>query len=131
MTVVSGLQSVKAERDAANRAMEKDSPPVLHAQLVKLRHGVYLNAFLDPYREHVSKFWSDESTEQVEAEHCELFKLHGADIIIRSNINSHTTKTTFNDAFFCAPKLFERLCSFCGGLATVFANKSRVRLLYR
>jgi hypothetical protein len=33
--------------------MEKDAPPVLPAQLVKLRHGLFLNAVLDPYREHV------------------------------------------------------------------------------
>jgi hypothetical protein len=49
MTLVTGLQSVKAEREAANRAMEKDAPPVLPAQLVKLCHGVFLNAVFDPY----------------------------------------------------------------------------------
>jgi hypothetical protein len=101
MTLVTGFQSVKAERDATNRAMEKDAPPVLPAQLVKLRHGVFLNAALDPYREHVSKFWSDESTDQVEAEHRELLKLYDADMIIRSTIDSHSIKTTLN-AVLCS-----------------------------
>jgi hypothetical protein len=81
---------------------------------------------LDPYREHVSKFWSDESTDQVEAEHRELLKLYDVDMIIRRTIDSHTIKTTFNDSWSCAPKRFERLRSFCGGLATVFANTTSV-----
>jgi hypothetical protein len=87
---------------------------------------VFLNAVLDPYREHVSKVWSDESTDQVEAEHRELLKLYDADMVIRSTINCHTSKTTFNDAWSCAPKCFERLRSFRVGLATVFANKASV-----
>jgi hypothetical protein len=53
MTLVTGLKSVKSGRYAANHAMEKDEPPKLPAQLVKLRHGLFLNAVLDPSREHV------------------------------------------------------------------------------
>jgi hypothetical protein len=50
MALVAGLQSVKAERDSDNRASERDVPLVLPAQLVKLRHGVFLKEVLDLFR---------------------------------------------------------------------------------
>jgi hypothetical protein len=49
MALIAGLQSVKAERDGDNRALDKDTPPVLPAQLVKLHHGVFLKDVLDPF----------------------------------------------------------------------------------
>ncbi len=72
MVLIVGLQSVKAERDGNNRALDKDALPVLPAQQVKLRHGVFLKDVLDPFRQHISSLWSEESVEQVEAEHREL-----------------------------------------------------------
>ncbi len=49
MVLIVGLQSVKAERNGDNRALDKDTPPVLPVQLVKLRHGVFLKDVLDPF----------------------------------------------------------------------------------
>jgi hypothetical protein len=49
MALITGLQSVKAERDGDNRALDKDTLPVLPVQLVKLRHGVFLKDVLDPF----------------------------------------------------------------------------------
>ncbi len=72
MALIVGLQSVKVEQDGDNRALDKDAPPVLPTQLVKLRHGVFLKDVLDLFRQHVSSFWSEESVEQVDAEHYEL-----------------------------------------------------------
>jgi hypothetical protein len=57
MALVAGLQSVKAERDNDNRASERNVPPVLPAQMVKLRHGVFLKEVLDPFRQHISSSW--------------------------------------------------------------------------
>jgi hypothetical protein len=54
MALITGLQSVKAERDDNNCALDKDAVLVLFAQLVKLRHGVFLKDVLDPFRQHVS-----------------------------------------------------------------------------
>jgi hypothetical protein len=39
--------------------LDKDVPQVLLAQLVKLRHGVFLKDVLDPFRQQVSSFWSE------------------------------------------------------------------------
>ncbi len=71
---------------------------MLPAQLVKLRHGVFLKDVLDSFREHVSLIWFEESVEQVEAEHCELLQLYNSDTILHNIINKHDHTTTFNDA---------------------------------
>jgi hypothetical protein len=42
MALIVGLQSVQVEWDNDNRALDKDAPPMLLVQLVKLRHGVFL-----------------------------------------------------------------------------------------
>ena len=122
MALVAGLQSVKAERDNNNRPSEKDAPPVLPGQLVKLRHGAFLSDVLDPHRRHASSSWSEESMEQLDTAHRALLRLYQADPILRATIDRHDHQTTFNDPWDYAPRRFERLCSFCGGLATVFAN---------
>jgi hypothetical protein len=49
MALIAGLQSVKAEQEGDNRVLDKDMPHVLPAQLVKLRHGVFLKDVLDPF----------------------------------------------------------------------------------
>ncbi|CAK9223747.1 unnamed protein product [Sphagnum troendelagicum] len=49
IALVAGLQAVKAERDGNNRASNKDASSVLLADLVKLRHGVFLKDVLDPF----------------------------------------------------------------------------------
>ncbi len=81
MALIVGLQLVKAERDDDNHALDKDAQLVLLAQLVKLCYGVFLKDVLDPFRQHVFSFWSEESVEQVEAEHCELLQLYNFNTI--------------------------------------------------
>ncbi len=81
---------------------------------------------LDLFRQHISSFWSEESVEQVEAEHCELLQLYNFDTILHDIIDKHDHTTTFNDAWDCAPSWFERLRSFCDGLATMLANTTSV-----
>ncbi len=127
MALVAGLQFVKAERDSDNRASERDVPPVLLAQLVKLRHGAFLKEVLDVFRQHISSSWSEIGVEQIEVEHCELLKLYASDIVLRGIIDKHDDMTTFNDTWDCAPNRFEHLRSFCGGLATVLANTTSVK----
>lgn len=100
---------------------------MLPNQLVKLRHGVFLKDVLDPLLQHISSFWSEKSVEQVEAEHHELLKLYNDDTILRGIINKYDHTTAFNDTWACASSQFERLHSFCGGLATVLANTTSVQ----
>jgi hypothetical protein len=60
--------------------------------------------------------------EQVEAKHRELLQLYNSDTILCDIIDKHDHTTMFNDAWDCALGQFERLRSFCNGLATVLAN---------
>lgn len=57
--LVSGLENVGAYRDDANIPRVLEAPPAIPAQLVKLRHGTFISNFLEPYRAHVSKSWSE------------------------------------------------------------------------
>jgi hypothetical protein len=41
---------VKAERDGDNCALDKDAPPVLLTQLVKLCHGVFMKDVFGLFR---------------------------------------------------------------------------------
>jgi hypothetical protein len=81
---------------------------------------------LDLFRQHVSSFWSEESVEQVEAEHRELLQLYNFDTILHDVIDKHDHTTTFNDAWDCALGRFERLRLFYGMLVTVLANTTSV-----
>jgi hypothetical protein len=56
MALITGLQPVKPERNDDNRMLDNDAPPLLPAQLVKLRHGVFLKDVLDSFWQHVSSF---------------------------------------------------------------------------
>ncbi len=103
LALIIGLQSVKAEWDDANCASEKDAPPMMPTQLVKLRHGQFLNEVLNSFRKHVFKIWSDENIKQIEVEHRELFKLYNIDTIVRNMIDNYNNKMTFNDAWAWTP----------------------------
>ncbi len=128
MMLIVDLNGVKAERDVANQSLDLDVPPVLlPGVLVKLRHGVFVQKVLDPYCEHLAKFWSPQNIDQIEADHCAPLKAYNTDNVLHVAIDRHDVVTTFNDASSCAPGRCERLCSFCGGLATMFTNTTWVK----
>jgi hypothetical protein len=93
---------------------------------MKLHHGAFVQKVLDMYREHLTKFWSPQNIDQIEADHCALLKAYNIDNIMRATIDSHGVVTTFNDAWGCASGRYDCLCSFCGGLATMFTNTTSV-----
>jgi hypothetical protein len=128
MFIISGLTNVRAERDDNNNPLEEDAPPVLPAQLVKLRPGVFIEQVLEPHRGHLSRLWSEESIDQVEEGHRYLVKMWNEDPELRTAIAKHDAKTTFNEAWDVVPQQarVERLRAFVGGLATAFANTTSV-----
>jgi hypothetical protein len=128
MFIISGLTNVRAERDQDNNPLEEDAPPVLPAQLVKLRPGEFIEQVLEPHRDHLSKFWSEESIDQVEEDHRYLVRMCKEDSELRAAIAKHDVMTTFNEAWDVVPQQarVERLRAFVGGLATAFANTTSV-----
>ncbi|CAK9879169.1 unnamed protein product [Sphagnum jensenii] len=96
--LVTGLMGVKAERDGNNMRLESDAPPVLPTQLIAIHHGKFVNEVLEPYRDHISAFWSLEDIDQTEANHRDLLNLYASDQILHVAIDRHTIETSFDDA---------------------------------
>jgi hypothetical protein len=126
ISLVIGLMGVKAKPDGNNMRLESDTPPVLPAQLIAIHHDKFVSKVLEPYRNHISAFWSLEDVDQTKANHRDLLNLYASDQILRVAIDRHTIEMSFDDAWDCAPGRFGHLRSFCGGLATVFANTMSV-----
>ena len=121
-----GLKAVKAERDGNNRAHTLDAPPVLPTQLVKLCPSMFIRNVLEPYRPHIEKFWSEELVDKIEDDHRLLLRMYTEDVNARAVIDQQDMFTLFNDAWGFAPDLFVSLRSFCGGLASAFANTTSI-----
>jgi hypothetical protein len=85
--LVTGLMGVKAECDGNNMRLESDAPPVLPAQLIAICHGKFVSEVLEPYRDHISAFWSLEDVDQTEADHRNLLNLYASDQILRVAID--------------------------------------------
>ncbi len=129
MFIVTGLGNICAERDENNEPLEQDAPPVMPNQIIKLRHGDFIEQVLDLYRDHLSKFWSEESIDQVEEGHRYLLKMNNEDAVLHAALDKHDVQTTFNDAWDVVPQQaqIERLRALLGGLATTFANTTIVK----
>ncbi|KAI9918616.1 hypothetical protein PsorP6_011472 [Peronosclerospora sorghi] len=108
--------SFAAERDERNNA-GSIAPPVLPAQLVKLRTGTFISD-------------SSEDVEQVEAVHrvndVGLAKAYNQEPSTKAVIDEHTLKTNFNDAWASIGNRFMFLRRFSGGLSVSFANTTSV-----
>jgi len=83
---------------------------------------------LDPYRNHLSKFWFEESINQIEEGHRYLLKMYNEDAVLHAALDKHDVQTTFNDAWDAMSQQarVERLRAFLCGLATAFANTTIV-----
>lgn len=127
MMLILGLMRVKAEHDGDDNNLDQDVPPVLPAQLVKLRHNAFIRDVLNPYRDHIAKFWAPENIDQIKEDHCDLLKFYSLDPILRKAINEHDNNTSLDDTWDYAPGRFSRLHSFFGDLATIFANMTSVK----
>jgi len=99
ISLVIGLMGVKAERDGNNMRLESNASPVLPAQLIAIRHGKFMSEVLEPYRNHISAFWSFKDVNQTEADHRDLLNLYASDQILRFAIDRHTIETSFDNAW--------------------------------
>jgi hypothetical protein len=125
--LITGISDVQAERDSANGPARDEAPPVMPIDLVKMRTGKFISDILDPYREHVCKFWSEEDVEKIENDHIALIKdYNSANSWAKQAIRDHDHSTMFNAGWSHLQGKFEHLQAFCGGLASAFANTTSV-----
>ncbi len=123
--LITGLTGVKAERDENNQPLDHDAPPVMPQQLVTLRPAKFIQEVLGKYRDRLHKFWAFDEFEEIEANHRNLVKMYRDDENMRNVIDKHDVNTLFNDAWDCVPR-FKRFRAFCGGIATIFPNRTSV-----
>ncbi|KAI9920935.1 hypothetical protein PsorP6_002616 [Peronosclerospora sorghi] len=90
LQLICGWSDVQAERDERNNA-GNIAPPVLPAQLVKLRTGTFISDVLDKYRAHIGLYWSAEGVEQVEADHRGKL-LVASETLINKRLNCFLTR---------------------------------------
>ncbi|CAK9860168.1 unnamed protein product [Sphagnum jensenii] len=126
ISLVTGLMGIKAKRDNNNMRLESDAPLMLPAQLIAIHHGKFVSEVLEPYRDHISAFWSLEDVDQTEVDHHDLLNLYASNQILCVAIDRHTIETSFDDAWDCDLGQFDHLQSFYGDLATMFANTTSV-----
>lgn len=125
--LITGVQSVQAERNHLNQASGVEAPPVMPYELVCMRGSTFNSTVLNPRRDHLAKFTSEDEVYGVEVDHRELIKAYKTEDSVRAIIDKQDHTTSFNDAWdSIAGARFRRLRRFCGGLATVFANSTSV-----
>jgi hypothetical protein len=114
MFIVIRLNNIHIKRDENNEPLEQDAPSVMPNQIIKLRHGDFIEQVLDPYCDHLSKFWYKESIDQVEEGHRYLLKMNNEDAVVHIALDKHDVQTTFNDTWDAMPQQVrvERLRAF-------------------
>jgi hypothetical protein len=95
--IVTGMKKVQAERDGNNAASEDEAPPVMPADIVKLRPAIFVNDELQPYRAYLARFWSDEAIYEIEQQHRSLRDAYSKEDVFKKIIDTHTFKTSLND----------------------------------
>jgi hypothetical protein len=123
--VANGLQ-IQVERDSNNNARELDTPPVMPADLVKMRHGVFISEVVDQYCGHLAKHWNADLIDKVESEHRELFDVYPCEPNVKVALDKHDEKTFFHEVWDYLKGRFTQLCQLCGGFATTFLNTTSV-----
>ncbi|CAK9197249.1 unnamed protein product [Sphagnum troendelagicum] len=89
---------VQAEHDS-NNVRESEAPPVMPADLIKIRPTAFIQDVLDPYCAHFSKHWSQEQIDDVETEHRQLHAVYDNEPHVAKAFDQHDENTFFNDAW--------------------------------
>ena len=95
-------------------------------ELVKMRTGAFISDVLDPFRQHLEKFWSAEQIDQVECDHKDMLLAYACEPSIKEILDAHDHQTFFSDAWDYVKTRFFTLRQFCGGLVSMFPNNTSV-----
>ncbi|BBN02960.1 hypothetical protein Mp_2g19640 [Marchantia polymorpha subsp. ruderalis] len=129
--LIIGLKKVRAEHDSNNNAFNEDAPPVMPAQLFRLRPRDFNRGVLDLFRIRLAKFWTAAQIEEVEADHRDLIKAYENEETVRRTIDRHDLKMMFNEAWDSLKDRFKTLRCFCSGLATAKPTRHRLNPIFR
>lgn len=124
--LVDGIADVVAERSASNAASVEQLPAVTPQRLVTMR-GAEFAAVIIRFKPRLSRNgMSEAAIEQIETEFAELKAAYRSEAPTKAAIDGNDDTTSFADSWKMLPGRFTLLNEFCGGIASVFPNTSRV-----
>ncbi|KAL4172012.1 hypothetical protein KRP22_007188 [Phytophthora ramorum] len=117
VNLVSGLTSITIDIDGIGATLS-DLPAVLPHELVKLR-GRQFAAILRPQMERL-RFagWTRQEIDWIEQDFQDLCGAYARESSLKLALDSHTSKSSFRDAWHCLQGRFMHLQRFCGLMAT-------------
>jgi hypothetical protein len=86
---------IQAERDSNNNTRE--SPPVMPAELVRIRTGIFIKEVVDQYRVHLGKHWCQDRIDKVESDYQDLRVAYAREPNVKAAFDKHD-EVFFNEA---------------------------------
>ncbi|KAH9536202.1 hypothetical protein CY35_17G095900 [Sphagnum magellanicum] len=103
-----------AERNSRNEPADKEAPPVMPSDLVRVQPVMFFHDVLQPRNVHLIKAnWDEDAIYEIEQQH-------------RNLVKAYKYEPPFNDAWEALGIRFTTLRTFCDGLTTLFPNSTSV-----
>ncbi len=127
VSIVQGIIDIQTERNSRNEPADKEAPPVMLSDLVRVQPVVFFRDVLQPRNVHLIKAnWDEDAIYEIEQQHRDFVKAYKYEPPVKTILDQHDHKTKFNDAWEALGIRFATLRMFCGGLATLFPNSTSV-----
>ncbi|KAI2494769.1 hypothetical protein MHU86_19764 [Fragilaria crotonensis] len=123
--LVSGIDSIQAERDASNNSSDYMLPPATPSQLAAVSNRDF-SILIQQQRERLLHTWQSAEIDTLEELFNDLKLLLAQDARIRAIVESEKHSSSFAEAWAPFDKQFAPLKQFFGGLATVFPGTATV-----
>lgn len=125
VSIVQGIIDIQVERNSRNKPTDKEAPPVMPSNLVRVQPVTFVRDILQPHNAHLIKVnWDEDATYEIEQQHRDLVKAYKFDPSIKTILDQYDLRTKFNDTWEALGIWFATLRTFCGGLATLFPNST-------
>jgi hypothetical protein len=127
VSIVQGIIDIQAKRNSRNEPTDKEAPPVMSSDLVRVQPVVFFRNILQPRNVHLIKAnWNEDDIYEIEQQHCDLVKAYKYEPPVKTILDQRNHKTKFNDAWEALGIRFATLRTFYGGLATLFPNSTSI-----
>jgi hypothetical protein len=126
VSIVQGIIDIQAERNSCNEPANKEAPPIMPSDLVRVQPVVFFRDVLQPRNVHLIRAnWDEDAIYEIE-QHRDLVKVYKYEPPVKTILDQHDHKTKFNDVWEALGIPFATLRTFCGGLATLFPNSTSI-----
>lgn len=124
--LVCGISEIVALRVDGNVPSEEQIGACLPRALISLRSSVFTPLMQRQMPRLLAAGWTETSVEEIEMEHKALIRAYRDEPSFKQVIDEKDTQTSDYDELWADCARFPRLLEFCGGLASIFPNTSRV-----